>query len=253
MALTSATSRRQPSSCVRGGRQQQRQRRGRGRWGEREAGDAAWRGGATHVVRWEPLAALQLHQELLAPRTRLPSDAAPHRHLALLSHLRRSHTRRRCFRHSPPPAPPPPRARRWRVGEERCGSGASAAASFRTPSARRASRWLANAPRSARWHRAHGARCGDDALARRTLRPRADARREVAGGSRFLEAAKTEVLKERVFRAADRNAKRRGSPRRLVGHVGARTSRIGRLPRKSSGGDGHGHPPYPEGRDLRVS
>lgn len=177
----------------------------------------------------------------------------PRRHLALLSHLRRSHTRRRCFRQSPLPAPPPPRARRWRVGEERCGSGASAAASFRTPSARRASRWLANAPRSARWHRAHGARCGDDALARRTLRPRADARRVVAGGSRFLEAAKTEVLKERVFRAAERSAKRRGSPRRLVGHVGARTSRIGRLPRKISGGDCHGHPPYPEGRDLRVS
>ena len=151
----------------------------------------------------------------------------PHRHLALLSHLRRSHTRRRCFRQSPPPAPPPPRARRWRVGEERCGSGATTAASFRTPSAHRASRWLANAPRSARWHRAHGARCGDDALARRTLRPRADARREVAGGSRFLQAAKTEVLKERGFRSAERSAKRRGSPHR-VGEA---------LQRRTSGGD----------------
>ena len=181
------------------------------------------------------------------------SDAAPHRHLALLSHLRRSHTRRRCFRHSPPPAPPPPRARRWRVGEERCGSGASAAASFRTPSARRASRWLANAPRPARWHRARGARCGDDALARRTLRPRADARREVAGGSRFLQAAKTEVVKERGFRAAERSAKRRGSPHR-VGEALQRTTSGGDDPSPTSAtNDGHGHPPTTECALVRVS
>ena len=66
---------------------------------------------------------------------------------------------------------PPPRARRWRVRLERrtMRFWGFRGRLFPHPSARRASRWLATAPRSARWHRAHGARCGDDALARRTL------------------------------------------------------------------------------------